>query len=164
VKEVNMNGSEAPASQKRSALPGGSFVTATALSAFALGGVVGFLGPEHLTRFADSAPALWLGAATVMVAFSLVAGTIWMRSIDELAQRAHYVAWFWGGSLGMAALMLLVLAAPVLAQFVDFAALTRWLSPITGEAAGFTAGVFASLMIMVLGYGLWWLVFWLRKR
>lgn len=142
----------------------GAFVSAGLLFSFALGGVVGFLGPEKLFHFAEAAPALWIGAVAAAMASSFALGIVWMRSIDELAQRAHYVAWFWGGSLGLAALMLVLLAAPALEEVVDFAALTRLLSPYAGEGAGFTAGIFTSLTLMMIGYGAWWLVFWLRKR
>jgi hypothetical protein len=162
--EPQMNSQQAPATgRNRSRSPGG-MVTAGILFSFALGGVVGFLGPEEMASFAEKAPALWIGAVAAAMAASFALGIVWMRSIDELAQRAHYVAWFWGGSLGLVVLMLVLLAAPALERVIDFAALTRLFSPVAGEAAGFTAGIFASLMIMMIGYGGWWLVYWLRKR
>lgn len=141
-----------------------NFAGAALLVVFGAGLVVGLLGPDSLFDWAKSAPLFWIGACALLTMLSLAVGVAWMHGIDELAQRAHYVAWYWGGSMALAVLVFVYLAAPALAPLVDFEMLARWVSPAGGEAAVFSAGVFFSLTTLVLGYGLWWLVFWLRKQ
>jgi hypothetical protein len=133
------------------------------LVSFIGGGIFGLM-----QKFGVSFPALpapvWLGGGAVLAALAMAGTVYWMRDIDELAQRAHYVAWFWGGSTAICVLLFFVLAAPALQQIVDFPAIESALAPMAGEGAGFIAGVMASLLVLTLGYGAWWLVFWLRKR
>ena len=131
---------------------------------FVAGGIVGAVSPDGIFQWAQASPTLWLVACAVLMLVSLLIGVVWMNGIDELAQRAHYVAWYWGGSMGLVLLAFLYLASPALAQFVDFTAIAAFTSPFGGQAAGFSAGIATSLVIMTLGYALWWLVFWLRKQ
>lgn len=127
------------------------------------GGVIGLTEGLGLTLPSIPVP-VWIAGSAVLTVSAMAVTVLWMRDIDELAQRAHYVAWFWGGSSGVCALVFLVLAAPALQQVIDFAAVESWLTPTAGAGAGFVAGILASLGVLTLGYGAWWLVFWLRKR
>jgi len=134
---------------------------------FVLGAIVGYLDGDakHTARgLADVQPVVWIGIAAIATVVSFAIGTRWMMGIDELAQRAHYEAWYWGGSIGLALMTFLILAAPALARFVDLPALYAPLTRYTGDASGFVAGVLASVLTLSIGYGAWWLLFWLRKR
>jgi hypothetical protein len=132
-----------------------------ALGLFLVGLVVCMFGPDDLHVWAKASPALWLIACAAVTLVSFVVGMMWMNGIDELAQRAHYVAWYWGGSMGLAAMMFLFLASPALVQLVDMPGLAAKLG---GEVGAFNAGIATSLVFMTFGYGFWWLVFWLRKQ
>lgn len=119
-----------------------------------------------LVIFNRAPEPLALGVALVALLAAMGLSTAWFRSLDEVAQRAHYEAWFWGGNCG---LLLLPLAVVVMAmadngnswigRTLD-AVLTR---PIDVETA-FIAGIFAVIVPMMLGYSLWWAWFWLRNR
>lgn len=87
----------------------------------------------------------------------------YFRSIDELAQRAHYEAWYWGGTVGVLALPLAALSGPALfgPGWVERTVAQFWPAPDVTD--GFVAGVFATVIPMLLGYCVWWAVFWLRK-
>ncbi|MGD9981779.1 MAG: hypothetical protein AB7H66_03805 [Hyphomonadaceae bacterium] len=85
--------------------------------------------------------------------------------LDELAQRAHYVAWFWGGSLGLYTLPILGLIA-VPFGFWD-GGLAGLSERLWGEATietGFFTGILVALAPPLIGYVVWWSVFWLRNR
>jgi hypothetical protein len=133
------------------------------LICFVGGGVFGLLQKLGVSMPTTPAP-VWLAGCAALVIVAMGATVHWMRDIDELAQRAHYVAWFWGGSTALCVLIFFVLAAPALQQVIDFDAVEGALAPMAGKGAGFVAGVMASLAVLTLGYGAWWLVFWLRKR
>lgn len=109
------------------------------------------------------APVVLLIAVAAVTA-AMICTVMWMRDIDELARQAHYIAWFWGGSFAVCVLLALVIAAPALPGLIDFAALEREFAPFAGEGGGFMAGVTVSLLALTIGYGVWWFVFWLRKR
>jgi hypothetical protein len=112
----------------------------------------------------DRLPALWIAGAAGIVALAMIGGVIWMQQLDELAQHAHYVAWYWGGSLALAVLVFLVFAAPGLAQLIDIDALLTPLEAVYGRWAGFMSGIMVSLMALTLGYVAWWGLYWLRKQ
>ncbi|MDX2233007.1 MAG: hypothetical protein NW200_00785 [Hyphomonadaceae bacterium] len=131
------------------------------LALFLLGLGVGLVDETAILRWS---PWLWIGVIAAVMAFATALCVYWMGQIDELAQRAHYVAWFWGGSFALGALLFVILAGPALVQVVDFAALTAPFEDRYGDAAGFIAGVYASVFALTVGYGLWWIVYWVRKQ
>ena len=133
------------------------------LVALLLGGAYGFASSLGFSWTALNAPVLLL-LSFAMVASAMTCTAVWMRDIDELARQAHYVAWFWGGSLALCALIFVVVAAPALPGLIDFAAVERSLAPFAGEGGGFVAGVLASIFTLTVGYGAWWALYWLRKR
>lgn len=102
----------------------------------------------------------FLAATAATLAFSL----LWFGALDELAQRAHYEAWFWGGSIGLLLLPLLSVAALLTGSRAD------WIDYVLMHIGGrddarlaFLNGVVVAIVPPVIGYGIWWLVFWLRK-
>jgi hypothetical protein len=109
-----------------------------------------------------SALGFWL-----IVAAGVIGGLIglwgavrWYVNIDEAAQRAHLDAWFWGASVAMLIPMAFAMAALVLPG-------SEW-APL--EALPFTktqmaaAGVFGFYGVLILGYGVAWIGWWLRRR
>ncbi len=134
---------------------------------FALGAVFGYLdagGGDVTAEISRSQPLLWIAVAAVIAIGSFALGTRWMMSIDELAQRAHYEAWYWGGSIALTLMSFLIFAGPALGNVIDIEAFYAPLRQYFGEATGFSAGVLASMFALSVGYGAWWIFFWLRRR
>jgi len=128
------------------------------------GGLFYGLFEDRMLTLIDRLPVLWIVGAAAIVALATAGGAIWMQQIDELAQRAHYVAWYWGGSLALAVLVFLVFAAPGLAKVMDIDALLTPLEATYGRGAGFMGGVLVSLGALTLGYAAWWGLYWFRKQ
>ncbi|MGD9966453.1 MAG: hypothetical protein AB7T59_08040 [Hyphomonadaceae bacterium] len=96
---------------------------------------------------------------------ALVLCSYWFLRLDELAQRAHYVAWFWGGCLGFAAAAVLLLGGLV-SGIADMGTLHAAAAAVLGGdqfAHGVSAGMLLVGAPMLLGYSIWWTVFWLRR-
>jgi hypothetical protein len=96
---------------------------------------------------------------------ALVLCTYWFLRLDELAQRAHYVAWFWGGCLGFVVVAALLLAGLV-GGFISMDTLHAAATGLLGDAEfahGVSAGVLLVGAPMLIGYTVWWTVFWLRR-
>jgi hypothetical protein len=128
---------------------------------FVAGVAVGYLA-AHGTLDGDRA-MLW-----IMVAFAVVGmagaywiGLAWMRNIDEAAREAHKAAWYWGGVGGMSVGgVLMILAMLPQARTVAIPAFN------VGDAhpAAYAAsGAFALMLLMVMGYTLFWGFWWLRR-
>lgn len=92
-------------------------------------------------------------AATVLLNLVVMGGAVligiwWWRDIDEAAREAHKWAWWWGGSVGLAAGGVIYL---------------------TGVSRGFGSsdlgdGVVLMLGAQLLGYAIAWGVWWLQRR
>lgn len=148
---------------KRASRPD-TILTAITLVLFLAGLLVGLFGPDNLLEATTQWPVLTVLGAAVLVALSLAAGVIWMRRIDELAQRAHYVAWYWGGSAGLSVLLFLFFASPALGRFVDVRAILTPLEYVWGPTAGIMVGMLISILALTAGYVLWWTIYWMRKQ
>ncbi len=131
---------------------------------FGAGVAASGLEGSDLLRFAAQAPAVWIAAAALLVLVATGVGTAWMNQIDELAQRAHYVAWYWGGSMALAVLLFIFFAGPALSHVIDFDAILTPLEDVYGRGAGFFAGVSVCLVALTLGYSGWWMLYWMRKQ
>ena len=135
-------------------------------SIFRIGGWVGALG----LMLAAVALKPFVGETAVM-ALVLLAGalgvaecTAWFLGLDELAQRAHYVAWFWGSSLGIV-IAALILAVGVMTGAVDnLHGIVRGFFGHDDVGDGMMAGMLIIVVPMMLGYVGWWTAFWLRRR
>ncbi len=87
----------------------------------------------------------------------IVFAGFWMSSIDEAAQQAHYIAWFWGGSVGLLVSMLVFVTAVLRPE--TFAPVLSML----GASRTFAAGIAVGIIPPVLIYAVWWAVLWLRR-
>lgn len=153
--------------RNRSVMTGGKALLVGAAVLFLIGAVVGFVDgdDQRLTgSIARGNPWVVLTVAGVVAVVSFIFSLRWMQGLDELAQRAHYEAWYWGGSLGLMAVVFAIVAAPALEQVVDLERMFAPLAIYSGESAGFVSGAMATVIVMGIGYGLWWVFFWLRKR
>ncbi len=90
----------------------------------------------------------------------------YFANMDELSQRAHYVAWFWGATVGLGVLGLglfyTMFAGVSVSDIITPLAERYW-----GGAdvrGGFAAGVSIALSLQLAGAILWWAGYWLRKR
>lgn len=104
--------------------------------------------------------AMWVAAILGMAAAMWLGGA-WMLSIDEAAQEAHKWSWYWGGCGGMAVGgVLVILATTPMAR--------GWTVPVLVEPASPAAyaatGAMGMLLLMVAGYLLAWVLWWLRHR
>jgi hypothetical protein len=109
-----------------------------------------------LVVFSHSQPWLvWPAMAVALV--SVVFACFWMVALDEAAQQAHYISWYWGGSAGLLLSMLLFVAVvlrpeafePILAEL--------------GVSYAFAGGIALGLLPPTIGYVIWWIVLWLRR-
>ncbi len=105
---------------------------------------------------ADAQPWL-IWPAIGMMLLSMVFACFWMAALDEAAQQAHYIAWYWGGTAGIMVSMLLFVAVALRpAAFEPVLA-------VLGVPYSFAAGIAAGLLPPSLGYAIWWAVLWLRR-
>lgn len=108
-----------------------------------------------LAMAGDQPWLIWPGLGAMFL--SMVFACLWMATLDEAAQQAHYIAWFWGGSAGLVVSMLLFLS--VMLRPEAFEAI---LSPL-GVAYSFGGGIAIGVLPPALGYLIWWAVLWLRR-
>lgn len=97
-----------------------------------------------------------LGTASVWL------GGRWMKSIDEAAQEAHKWSWYWGGSIGMAVGMVLILMAML--PLSSNIRLESWFDGRTDPAAYMATGAVAIVGLMMIGYLLAWALWWFQRR
>jgi hypothetical protein len=97
---------------------------------------------------------------TFMIAVFAWSVRYW-RNIDEMAKRAHLDAFFWGG--GMIGWAILGAFLTPMLIFPDL----EWgvIEQIGGTTThSFGMGAFTALTVTTLGYGVFWLVWWAKKR
>lgn len=100
-------------------------------------------------------------AATGIMALAMVVGWAWMRTLDEAAREAHKAAWYWGGSAGMSvAGIAIILATMPWAADYDPA---PFFDGRTDPAAWMATGALASMILMLVGYGVVWAWWWLWR-
>ncbi len=133
----------------------GFFIAVTALSfiPYAASVVADLLMPANL---------FWLTAVSMLAIFTGAIG--WARTLDEGAMSAHYISWYWGGSLGLdiSAMTYMALAPALLTGVSLDKILTDWLG-VPLPNAGFHAGFMLAILPALIGYMAWWGVVWLRR-
>ena len=128
---------------------------------FLAGIVAGYLGAQGVV--AEGSVKLWIAAvfAVLMMAGAMWGGAAWMGSIDEAAREAHKSAWYWGGTGGMAVAGVGV----IMASLPQASSLTLvGINGRTDAAAYMAAGAIGLLVLMMLGYGVAWGIWWLARR
>lgn len=100
--------------------------------------------------------------AVLIMALAMWLGVAWMQRIDEAAREAHKAAWFYGGSGGMAVAGVFVILAG--SPPAERLALPSLYAGRTDPAAYAATGAMAILLFMLIGYGLVWGWWWLKRR
>jgi uncharacterized membrane protein YfcA len=95
--------------------------------------------------------------ALALALLSVVLACLWMVALDEAAQQAHYISWFWGGSAGLLFSMLILVAVVLRPE-----AFHAFMAEI-GPSYSFAAGIMAGLLPPTIGYVIWWIMLWLRR-
>ena len=96
----------------------------------------------------------------VLLAVTFLIGIWWWAHLDEAAQEAHKWAWWWGGTAGLA---VGGVAAAVLINPGTDGILSVALGALD-PAAAFRLGLIGILLCQVVGYGIAWAAWWLRRR
>lgn len=130
-----------------------------------------FLAVIGLSVLAGGAAAIaaTLGLAPLAIATAsavLVAGLAgfvltgrWWTRADEAVREAHKSSWYWGGSTGLlvAGSIAAALAEVALGEGGGQFGLSR------AEAGLIVVGAAMTAALMLLGYGLFWAIWWLRR-
>ncbi|MGH6950758.1 MAG: hypothetical protein ACREH4_07785 [Vitreimonas sp.] len=108
--------------------------------------------------------AVWIAILAAAAAVAVVFAVFWMASLDEAAQQAHYVAWYWGGSAGLVVSMLVFLALmPQMLRPEGLAGAFAVVPGMTPASVGFLAGLLLGVVPAVLGDVIWWIALWRRR-
>lgn len=96
----------------------------------------------------------WVGIGFALMGISFASG--WVMSLDEAARQAHYTSWYWGGSAGlMASVLILFALAPQLMSSDGWEAL-RSPAPIFADTSyAFVMGLGLGVGPALIGYLLW---------
>lgn len=131
-------------------------IVLTALSVAILCGALALGGDRGEPSWLGRGAAVFILAASVATLAGV--GVYWSR-IDEAAREAHKASWFWGGSAGLG------LIGAVAGAFLgaDAANGGSALAP-AGQQGWFASGVLAAFAAQALGYGVFWVAWWLRRR
>ncbi|MFZ4121741.1 MAG: hypothetical protein ACOYKM_08755 [Caulobacterales bacterium] len=128
-----------------------------ALLAMPLGALAGWHAVQPIPALVDHP---WLAALAAALVLSGAIGLTlyYWRSIDELARQAHLSAWMWGGSIGMAVGVFMLSFSTTLPG-----PLRAGIAGDPGDDLLFRGGMIVAGAAL-LGYGLVWIWFWLRRR
>lgn len=127
---------------------------ATAVVGGVSGGLAAFLAEFDVSGMVGAAVSASLGLALMFVIC-----VAWWNRVDEAAREAHKWAWWWGGTAGTAigGVFLVVAVAAARGEGVASVATAR-------PADLIYAGAFAIMTCQVVGYGIAWAAWWLRRR
>lgn len=134
-----------------------SYLAILGLSAL-LGGGVG-LGEILIDQFGGTyTPVL----RAVLLAFAILVGLVlcirWWQGADEAVREAHKWAWYWGGSSGIAVVVVLFVLS-------SWDVITLNIAPYGDGPDGLLlSGSALTLSIMLAGYLIAWAAWWLRHR
>ncbi len=131
----------------------GAVLSVSGIAGMAAGGVAGLV-----TALSDEASiggaALIAVAVALAMAVGLWASLKWWKGLDEAAQEAHKWAWWWGATVGLCfagvILLTLLYGAGDLGQAPIKSMLMLGAAIVTG--------------CQVVGYGVAWAVWWLKRR
>ena len=126
---------------------------------FAIGLLVVFAIASRFFGFSMHAPS------TIVVVIIGVLSVLQFNALDEVAKQAHYLAWYWGGLIGLTAMVALTLAIAVAPQtFAFIEGLMRQHAGKADTETAFLLGLAATPTLMMLGFAGWWTAYWLRSR
>jgi len=123
------------------------------------GGALGIIDATKLIIIEDYS-TIWMG---LMAAITLIATPftlVWWKQADEGVKEAHKSAWFWGGSLGFT----LVLFIVALNRGLGLGLIEPFMEAFRFTNAPFEAGFYFTAVMMAIGYGIAWMIWWMRHR
>lgn len=103
--------------------------------------------------------------STIVLVIIGVLSVLQFNALDEVAKQAHYLAWYWGGLIGLTVMVTLTLAIAATPQ--TFAFIEGLMLRHAGKAdteTAFLLGLAATPTLMMLAFAGWWAVYWLRRR
>lgn len=134
--------------------------------------IIGMLCGAGFAMLEDVTDAGWLSSSAGLTAIFVLAcilmiaavwlGARWMKSIDEAAQEAHKWSWYWGGSVGLAAGMVLVFVGSL--PMGAGLQVASWFDGRTDPAAYMATGAMGIVGLMMIGYLLAWALWWFQRR
>jgi hypothetical protein len=105
-------------------------------------------------------PAWLAGLAAVVVGgLTMLWSRRWWVRVDEAVREAHKTAWYWGGSVGMVPVM--GLAATLL--FDRSGVSLERFAAVPGDGGLILTGIAVTLLLQLVGYGLFWAGWWLSR-
>lgn len=119
------------------------------------GGAAAILGATGLAPL----PVAYVGAVLLAGVIGLWFSYRWWLAVDEAVRAAHTTSWFWGGSSGM--LVVGAIAVGLLSIALGQARPVYGLDP--QEAALILTGILLTVVLMLIGYGLWWAGWWFTR-
>ena len=108
-----------------------------------------------------SIPWVLVAFTMLMVCPSLWWSVIYWKSIDEMAKRAHLDAFFWGGGVIAWALFLPFIVPMLTLPNFKIMAIEAY---STSYTHAFGVGASAAIGATLLGYAVFWLIWWAKKR
>ncbi len=103
--------------------------------------------------------------STIVVMIIAVLSVLQFNALDEVARQAHYLAWYWGGLIGLTVMVALTLAIAAIPQtFPMIEGLMVQHAGGAGAETAFLLGLAATPTFMMLAFAGWWTVYWLRRR
>lgn len=103
--------------------------------------------------------------STLIVVAVGVLCVLQFNALDEVAKQAHYVAWYWGGLIGLSAMALLAIAIAIAPRTFGLieALMLQWADEADSQTS-FLFGLMVTPSLLLLGFAGWWSVYWLRRR
>jgi len=135
-------------------------VTIWAVIALFLGAVVwnGVMAVDG--NLLERHPLSLTGLIIAALLFVGVTSVTWWRNIDEAAREAHKWSWYWGGTIGLCAVLVLFILAYTSGGSFGRDVIVAWGLKGRELELGMALGIF----LPVIGYGLTWGFWWWRRR
>ena len=117
----------------------------------------------HFELYLGSGLTPWMVVAVLLLAMmpTLWWGVVYWKSIDEMAKRAHLDAFFWGGgNIAWALFLPFIVPMLTLPNFKIMAIEAN----STSYTHAFGVGASAAIGATLLGYAVFWLIWWAKKR
>lgn len=127
---------------------------ATVLAGGVTGGVAALLAEIGVGGMFATAACAAVGLGLIFIIC-----VAWWNRVDEAAREAHKWAWWWGGTAGTAIGGVFLVVAVVAARSETSTTLSA-----SSAADLIYGGAFSIMTCQVVGYGIAWAAWWLRRR
>ena len=132
------------------------------LALISIMGIFGYLFVKYEQDLANESKPLVLVAFIILaMCASLWWSVVYWKSIDEMAKRAHLDAFFWGGGMIAWGIFLPIIAPMLALPNFKISAIEVYSFSLTHA---FGLGATAAMAATFLGYVVFWLIWWAKKR